>query len=260
MSDLQLAANRANARHSTGPRTPDGKARSAQNARKHGFTASTFAVVRLEALDEIAHLKADLIALYQPVNSQELFAVERMALAQQTLLRAARLEAGLFTSALDESLAGEEPFITMSAELAGNGDIEITRAQNRNFALGEGFHRLARKSNCWALFLRYQAQSERMYRRAVEEFERLKRVRNELPNEPICEPELEENKATVNPETNPFPGSDPPPENPIPLAPEPVTPRSGHSLVESEATRNESAASPPIFLPNDLLDVSHMQK
>lgn len=109
-----------------------------QNARKYGFTAATFAVVRLEPLDEFGRLKDDLIAAYQPVNSQELFAVERIALTQQTLLRGARLEAGLFTAALNISLCGEEPFILMSPELAGDGDIEITRAQNRNFALGEG--------------------------------------------------------------------------------------------------------------------------
>jgi len=84
---------------------PQGKARSAQNARKHGFTGSTFAVVRLEDLQEVAHLKDDLVAVYQPVNSQELFALERMALAQQTILRGARLEAGLFTTCLNEAFA-----------------------------------------------------------------------------------------------------------------------------------------------------------
>ena len=95
-SDKQLAANRANAAKSTGPRTLEGKARSARNARTHGFTASTFVVDRLEELDEIARLKQDAVAVYQPVNSQELFALEQMALAQQTMLRAARLESGLF--------------------------------------------------------------------------------------------------------------------------------------------------------------------
>ena len=204
ISDKQRAANYANAQRSTGPRTPEGKARSARKARKHGFTASTFAVVRLEALDELERLKADVVAAYQPVNSQEFYAVERIALTQQTLLRAARLEAGLFTAALNITLCGDEPFITMSVELAGDGDIEITRAQNRNFALGEGFHRLARRSNCWSLFLRYQAQSERMYRRAVEEFERLKRLRNELPNEPIGELEPEENKTAGDSRNEPI--------------------------------------------------------
>ncbi|MGA3096777.1 MAG: hypothetical protein ABSF25_10020, partial [Bryobacteraceae bacterium] len=103
VSPERLAANRANAAKSTGPRTPEGKARCSQNARKHVFTASTFAVVRLEDLQEIAHLRDDLVALYQPVNSQELFALERAALAQQAILRGARLESGLFTTCLDES-------------------------------------------------------------------------------------------------------------------------------------------------------------
>ena len=189
VSEKQLAANRANAAKSTGPRTPQGKARSAQNARKHGFTASTFAVVRLEDLHEVAHLRADLIAVYQPVNSQELFAIERIALTQQAILRAARLETGLFTTCLNEALdpAGN-PVILMNPELAGDGDIEITRAQNRNYLLGEGFHRMVQQSNSWSLAIRYQAQAERHYRRAVEEFERLKALRPELPNEPIFDP------------------------------------------------------------------------
>ncbi len=38
-SDRQLAANRANARRSTGPKTAAGKMRSAGNARRHGLTA-----------------------------------------------------------------------------------------------------------------------------------------------------------------------------------------------------------------------------
>ena len=83
VSPGRLAANRANAAHSTGPRSPQGKARSAQNARKHGFTAANFAVVSPEDLHAVANLKADLVSFYRPVNSQELFALESIALAQQ---------------------------------------------------------------------------------------------------------------------------------------------------------------------------------
>jgi len=197
-TDKQIAANRRNAHKSTGPRTPEGKARSAQSARKHGFTASTFAVVRLEELDEVAHLKADLVACYQPVNSQELLALERMAVAQQTMLRAARLEVGLCTSCLNESLFSDgQSFTPLSTALTG--DIEVTRAQNRNFALAYGFRIMAEAGNTWALCLRYTNEAERHYRRALEEFDRLKALRGELPNHPNFDPQLEPSPATSIP-------------------------------------------------------------
>jgi hypothetical protein len=209
VSEKQFAANRANASHSTGPRTPDGKARSAQNSRKHGFTAPHFAVVRLEDPEEVAHLCADLIAIYQPANSQELFAIERIALAQQAMLRIARLESGLLTSCLNEALdTSGRLFISMSQDLVGHGDIEITKAQNRNYALADGFQRMTsnKRSNTWPLFLRYKVLTEREYRRAKEEFESLKALRHELPNEPISE-------AQPEPIETPY---DPLPTDPIP--------------------------------------------
>ena len=219
ISEKQHAANCANAAKSTGPRTPEGKARSCQNARTHGFTASTFTVVRLEELDEIARLKHDLLAVYQPVNSQELFALEQMALAQQTMFRAARLESGIFTTCLDMALNDDgTPFTPMSPELIGDCDlsldIEIARAQNRNYALADGFHRLARKDNTFPLLLRYKVQTERLYRRAVEEFDRLKRLRPELPKEPILEVQPEENEPACAPTDEPISNPQPNPEPP----------------------------------------------
>jgi hypothetical protein len=215
ISEKQHAANRANAAKSTGPRTPEGKARSCQNSRTHGFTASTFAVVRLEELDEIARLKHDLLAVYQPVNSQELFALEQMALAQQTMFRAARLESGIFTTCLDMALNHDgTPFTPMSPELLGDCDIEIARAQNRNYALADGFHRLARKDNTFPLLLRYKVQTERLYRRAAEEFERLKKLRPELPNEAILEVQPEENEPACAPTDEPISNPQPNPEPP----------------------------------------------
>ena len=115
VSPASLAANRANAAQSTGPRTPEGKAVSARNALRHGFATSSFGVVRLEDLQEVGRLQADLVAAYQPANSQELFALERMAVTQQTIRRAARLESGLFTTCLNETLdANDYPAFPMN--------------------------------------------------------------------------------------------------------------------------------------------------
>ena len=60
-------------------------------------------------------------------------------------------------------------------------------AQNRNYMLADGLFRLARQGNGIQLFLRYRARAERLYRRAVDEFERLKKLRPELPNQPISD-------------------------------------------------------------------------
>jgi hypothetical protein len=152
---------------------------------KHAFRGSSYAVVRLEELTEIGNLKADAVACYRPVNSQELFAIEHIALCQQQILRGFRVEAGLFTTALDYCLEQDgRTFRPMSENLVGHGDIEITRAQNRNFAAGEGMRRMVKDSDVWTILLRYKINAERQYRRAVEDFERLKRMRPEMPNHP----------------------------------------------------------------------------
>jgi hypothetical protein len=152
---------------------------------KHIFRGSSFAVVRLEEITEIGNLKADAVSCYRPVNAQELWAVERIALCQQKMLRGERLESGLFTTALDYCLERDgRPIRLMHEKLAGDGDIEITRAQNRNFALGEGFRIMMKESNVWSILMRYQTNAERQYRRAVEDWERLSRMRPQMPNHP----------------------------------------------------------------------------
>ena len=79
------------------------------------------------------------------------------------------------------------------------GDIEVTRQQNRNYALADGFDRMVRRTDTWKLFLRYQAQTERNYRRALEDFERLKALRHELPNEANYDPQPEAKEITSAP-------------------------------------------------------------
>jgi hypothetical protein len=134
-----------------------------------------------------------------------MFALERMAISQQLILRAARLDAGLFTSAMNEVLnLDNNPIVTLEPDIIGC-DIEITRQQNRNFCTAEGFRRLAKESNLMNLALRYRIQAERDYRRALEEFQRLERLRSKLPNEPnlLTDPDAENDIAPVS-ELNPW--------------------------------------------------------
>jgi hypothetical protein len=95
-------------------------------------------------------------------------------------------------------------------------DHQIVKAQNRNYLLAEGFQRIFKDSPTFTLFLRYQAQSERMYRRAIEEFERLKRLRRDLPNEPISDiqPHPGETTCATEPATPPAPERPAPPLHP----------------------------------------------
>jgi hypothetical protein len=173
VSPEQFAANRANAAGSTGPRTPDGKARSSQNARKHGFAAAAYTIPRLEDIDEIAELRESVIDLYKPTNAQELFAVERIAITQQSMNRAARLEAGTLTTCLNDVLnLRERPLMEMDPEMYGGG--EPGKQQVKNYLLAEGFRRSVGACNVIHLCMRYNAQAERLYRRAVQDFERIK--------------------------------------------------------------------------------------
>jgi len=74
------------------------------NSRRHRFWPDQFAVVRLEEAGALDKIRADLIARYQPFDSQELFALERMALAQQSMLRYADLESGFLTCCINQAV------------------------------------------------------------------------------------------------------------------------------------------------------------
>ena len=69
-SPAQITANRANAEHSTGPVTPEGKARVAQNALKHGLTAKHL-VVRDDQREEFETLHTSLAAELDPQGAVE---------------------------------------------------------------------------------------------------------------------------------------------------------------------------------------------
>src|SRR4051794_32604541 len=76
-----------------GPRTPEGKARSAMNALRHGLRARAFALLPGEDPAEWAEHLRDLRCGYRPVDAAEEKLVTALAVAMWKEVRADRQEA-----------------------------------------------------------------------------------------------------------------------------------------------------------------------
>ena len=96
----QTAANRRNAKRSTGPKTPGGKAASSMNALRHGLRARTV-VLPGESREEFDRIHGALEDQYRPQNPGERHLVDQAAIAQWKLVRAEVFEANWYTKAPD---------------------------------------------------------------------------------------------------------------------------------------------------------------
>jgi hypothetical protein len=89
LTEKQIQANRERAKKSTGPRTPEGKARSARNALKHGMYAEALLIFGdNERL--LAEITRQYFEDFAPANIHERMLLEQMIFAQWRLLRVAR--------------------------------------------------------------------------------------------------------------------------------------------------------------------------
>src|SRR3954468_6548286 len=69
-TEKQIAANRVNAKHCCGPKTEAGKARSSQNAFKHGID-SRAEVMQCESGEDYQALVAEFYRDYAPADATE---------------------------------------------------------------------------------------------------------------------------------------------------------------------------------------------
>jgi hypothetical protein len=88
----QRAANKENARKSTGPITPEGKAISSRNRVSAGFNTTVTYFLDHEKKEDFLQLLDDFTNQYQPANPTEQVLVERMVHNQWNTLRAIRLQ------------------------------------------------------------------------------------------------------------------------------------------------------------------------
>ncbi len=101
-SPAQIAANRANAQKSTGPRSVEGKSASRFNALKHGMDAASI-VIPGEDPEVYDSLVAQYLIEYRPQSASESFHVDTMIRADWQKRRLETVEADLFRTIMTES-------------------------------------------------------------------------------------------------------------------------------------------------------------
>ena len=196
-SARKLAAARANAAKSTGPRTPQGKARSSQNARRHGL-CSQAVVLSTEDKSEFDRMYQSHIHRYQPADDVEYDLVETMILAKW---RERRIVA-LGSEAMEAKMA------YMTPEWDHLSDLGRTQ---------EAFASVQRITP----YDRYEAHAARQYERALKLLLLLRKAQPLA--ESVQNPEPEQALPALPNEANPeneHPGIAPAP--PV-IAPKPVT-------------------------------------
>jgi hypothetical protein len=100
-SEKKRLANQRNAQKSTGPKTPEGKARSSQNAIKHGIFCVQTNVLKNEDEGAFRFLRQSTIQDLRPQNFFELQLVDAIVHFQWRLRRLQHSEALMYTSFRD---------------------------------------------------------------------------------------------------------------------------------------------------------------
>ena len=98
----QIRANRANAKKSTGPRTQKGKARSSQNALKHGLLANDAVLPGEDPADFDRHLRS-FEDTYLPRNRVEKEIVRQIADVAWRMQRLSRIETAVIAAGMENS-------------------------------------------------------------------------------------------------------------------------------------------------------------
>jgi len=126
-TEKQIAANRQNAKKSTGPRTEYGKRRSRRNAMRHGLAAETVIDV-LEDRAAYKSLQRAINADYHPRSNFELQLVARLVSLLWRLRRAVAIESGLLSIQAARSCKQKETSISPDLELFYRRIPSLTRS------------------------------------------------------------------------------------------------------------------------------------
>ena len=188
---IRVKANRQNAKNSTGPKTPKGKAQSKFNAVKHGLTAQEVVIPGEDGNvfeEVIQQLAADLA----PEGMLEARLVDEIAAGLWRLRRFIRVEAGIFTwnryqidldrasayqnDYVDQMMYDSLPHISNEKAEATAKRVEL-RMQDAVPTLGMAFVKDASDENALGKLTRYETAARRALYQALHEFQRLQAAR-----------------------------------------------------------------------------------
>ena len=185
-SELRSETARLNGAKSRGPKTPEGKEKSSQNAVTHGFTSQSLLVLACESQSQFDEILNKMMEIYQPANAAEIDLVEEMVAARWRIRRMW----GIQTSLMDDEILNQE---SQSAIAAGN------RAY-----MAKAFRYLSDDSRSLQLASRYESRLHRIYNQAYAILRDLQQMRQSKPPanppQPVPDPpETETAKGTQAP-------------------------------------------------------------
>ena len=184
-TESQIRANRKNAKKSTGPKTPQGKARVAQNATKHGLTASSD-VIQGESQEEFDAHKQGFLDALAPQNALEDFLADHLASLAWRLKRASRMQ-----NQLVAGMILDMPFIrkyrTCLYEEPSNHDPSLT--------LGAAINRDFRFKQILERFMLYESRLHNSFTKCLNE---LNRRRRQNPSDPTLAPDSRCTRSTAS--------------------------------------------------------------
>lgn len=170
--------NRQNAEKSTGPRTPEGKARSALNALNLGLSIQRHVVLPFEDPAQYAALRDSILAIYEPQSAREVLAVDDIAQCRWAFRRFDEAEATAIAKATHTWVYDHEQPTTVGEGLGFMAEPlgfmpDDTRYEDPSKP------RIQVDSPCWKGFQhlhRYRTWWERKHQRALAEFERARQA------------------------------------------------------------------------------------
>ncbi|MCC6366899.1 MAG: hypothetical protein IT165_25540 [Bryobacterales bacterium] len=166
-------ASRINGAKSRGPVTPEGKARSSQNALKHGLT-SRAVVLFNESHEEYDALLLEYRTLYKPMDQYEADRVTDIVNARWRIRRIQRFETAVIDLQLDEtSPVLYEKFAT----------IDITAVE------AASFQDLVQNSRVLDVIHNYESRYYRILEKAERDLQRYRQTRSQRVSRQVKEPD-----------------------------------------------------------------------